>query len=243
MSGVLFQIKKNFKSRYKYEICRLKRRQDILLQKKLVQLFSGKDKTRVWSEIHRLNHSHPCSPPCVDGVSGGKNISNAFASNVLNANPGSSFSPHVTNSLLGDVYFSDDDVLEAIMQLKPHKYDSCGISTEHLKFASSVICQPLSAFLTSAVRHGYMPFCICDSVMSPLLNGNKNPLCSDNHRPIALASCISKVLEIVIIHKYSSFLQSSHLQFGFKAGPSTSLCTGTVNSRSLTMVHLFLVVF
>ena len=102
----------------------------------LAQLFSGKDKTRFWSEIHRLNHFHPFSPPCVDGVSGSKNISNAFASkfqNVLNANPGSSFSPHITDSLLGDVYFSDDYVLEAIMQLKPRKYDSCGISTEHLK--------------------------------------------------------------------------------------------------------------
>ena len=53
MSGVLFQIKKNVKSRYKYEVCRLKRRQDILLQKKLAQLFSGKDKTRFWSEIHK----------------------------------------------------------------------------------------------------------------------------------------------------------------------------------------------
>ena len=76
VSGVLFQIK----SRYKYEVRRLKCRQDSLLQKKLAQLFSGKDKTRFWSEIRRLNHSHPCSPPCVDGVSGGKNISNAFAS-------------------------------------------------------------------------------------------------------------------------------------------------------------------
>ena len=55
--------------------------------------------------------------------------------------------------------------------------------------------------------------------MSPLLKGNKNSLCSDNYRPIA----INKVLEILIIHKYSSFLQSSHLQFGFKAGSSTSL--------------------
>ena len=104
------------------------------------------------------------------------------------------------------------------MQLKPHKYDSCAISTEHLKFASSVICQPLSAFLTSVVRHEYMPSCIRDSVMSPLLKGNKNLLCSDNYQPIALASCISKVLEILIIHKYSSFLQSRHLQFGFRAG-------------------------
>ena len=164
VSSFLFQIKKNVKSRYKYEVRHLNRRQDILLQKKLAQLFSGKDKTRFWSEIHRLDHSHPCSPPCVDGVSGGKNISNTFASkfqNVFNANPGFSFSPHVTDSLLGDVYFLDDDVLEAIMQLKPCKYVSCGISTEHLKFASSIICQPLSAFLTSAVRHG----CLLASVI------------------------------------------------------------------------------
>ena len=78
------------------------------------------------------------------------------------------------------------------MQLKPRKYDSCGISTEDLKFAFSVICQPLSAFLTSVVRHGYIPSCIHNSVMSPLQKGNKNPLCSDNYRPIALAFCISK---------------------------------------------------
>ena len=97
------------------------------------------------------------------------------------------------------------------MQLKPRKYDSCGISTEHLKFASSVICQPLSAFLTSAVRHGYMPSCICDSVMSPLLKGNKIPLCSDYYYPIALASFITKVLEILIIHKYSFFLSHDFL--------------------------------
>ena len=75
-----------------------------------------------------------------------------------------------------------------------------------------------------------MPSCIRDSVMSPLLKGNKIPLCSDNYWPIALSSCISKVLEILIIHKYSSFLQSSHHQFGFKAGSSTSLCTGSVKN-------------
>ena len=35
------------------------------------------------------------------------------------------------------------------MQLKPRKYDSCGISTVHLKFASSVILSASLCFLTS----------------------------------------------------------------------------------------------
>ena len=130
--GVLFQIKKNAKSRYKYEVRRLKRRQDVLL----AQLFSRRDKSRLWSEIHQLKHAYPRSPPCVDGVSGDKNISNLFASkfqNVLNANSGPVFSPLVTDSLLGDVHFSDDDVLQAILQLKPHKFDLCWICAEQLK--------------------------------------------------------------------------------------------------------------
>ena len=103
-------------------------------------------------------------------------------------------------------------------------------SAQSTKFASSVISQPLAVFFTSVVRHGYMPACIHDCVMTPLLKGSKNPLCSENYRPIALASCLSKVLEHLILHKYSSYLQSSHLQFGFKSGCSTTLCTGIVKN-------------
>ena len=66
--------------------------------------------------------------------------------------------------------------------------------------------------------------------MSPLLEGNKNPLCSDNYRFIAFASSLSKVLELLILHTHSPFLRSSHLQFGFKSSSSTSLCTGTVKN-------------
>ena len=116
MLGVLFQITKNAKSRYKYEVRQLKCRQDVLLQKILAQLFSRKD---FWLEIHQLNHAHPHSPPCVDGVSGDKNISASKFQNVLNANPGPLFSPQVTNSLLGDVHFTDDDVLEPSRSLNP----------------------------------------------------------------------------------------------------------------------------
>ena len=196
------------------------------------ELFSRKDKSRFWSESHQLNHAHPRLPPCVDGVSGDKNISNLFASkfqNVLNANPSPLFSTQVTDSLLGDVHFSDDNVLDANLQLKPCKNDPCGICTEHLK--KVCLLRHLSASLcSSVVRHGFMPSCICDSVMFPLLKGNKNPLCSDNYCLIALASSLIKVLEVLILHKYSPFLQRSHLQFGFKSISSTSLCTGAMKN-------------
>ena len=40
-----------------------------------------------------------------------------------------------------------------------------------------------------------------------------------------LASTLSKVLEHLILLQHQSVFQSSHLQFGFKANSSTTLCT------------------
>ena len=61
----------------------------------------------------------------------------------------------MTESLLSAVEFSEEEVCAALCQLKPNKSDSCGVSTEHLKFGSPVIAEPLASLFTSIVRHGY----------------------------------------------------------------------------------------
>ena len=120
----------------------------------------------------------------------------------------SSLQSSVTDTLVSEVYFSEEDVVVAIHELNPRKYDAGGVCTEHLKFASSVISESLATFFTSAVRHGYMPGCIRDCVTTPILKGNKDPSCSQNYRPIALASSQSKILERLILHKYSTYFIS-----------------------------------
>ena len=57
-----------------YEVRRLKRRQDNLLQNKLAKFFTRLDKKKFYSEIRWLNHTHPRSIPCVDDISGSTNI-------------------------------------------------------------------------------------------------------------------------------------------------------------------------
>ena len=87
-SGVLFQIKKNTKTRYMYEIRRLKRRQNVLLQDKFASLFASKKNDDFWSQIRQFNRSRPSPASSVDNVSGDVNIANLFASkfaNVLNS--------------------------------------------------------------------------------------------------------------------------------------------------------------
>ena len=96
--------------------------------------------------------------------------------------------------------------------------------------ASSALANPLAMFCTSLLRHGYISQCLRDCVLVPLPKRNKDITCSQNYRPIALASTLSKILEHLICMKFAAFLSSSPLQFGFKAGSSTTLCTGMVKN-------------
>ena len=96
----------------------------------------------------------------------------------------------------------------------------------------STFCQGLSesltAFFTAILRHGK---CLRDCVLVPIRKGGRDASSSENYRPIALASSISILLEHIIFDKYSSFLYSHPLQFGFKAGSSTTLCTGLYSKK------------
>ena len=247
-SGVLFQIKKHSKSRYKHEVCRLKRKQNRLLQDKLAGLSAQKNLKDFWSQIKKLNRSRSSSTsPVVDGLCDSKSIANRFAtkfSGVLNTHSSvdhdnfHSFAQSSVNSChLSEVSFSDVDVLEAISQLKPKKSDSDGICSEHLRYASSSVAKSLANFFTSVVRHGYMPHCLRDCVLTPIPKSGKDISSSQNYRAIALASSLSKVLEHLILKKYSSFLSTSHLQFGFKSGFSTTLCTGVLKNVVSRYIH------
>ena len=175
-----------------------------------------------------MNVTRSPSSPVVDGLSDSKGIADLFASkfaDVLNTHSSvthdtfrSLVSSSVKSSHLSEISFSDEDVLEAISQLKPRKSDCDGICSEHVKYASSALAKPLAILFTSVVRHGYMPQCLRDCVLTPIPKSNKDISQSQNYRGIALASSLSKVLEHLILNKYSSFLCTSHLQFGFKPG-------------------------
>ena len=57
-----------------------------------------------------------------------------------------------------------------------------------------------------------------------LKNNCGNITYSNNYRPIALATIVSKLFESVILLKCEQYLTASANQFGFKTGHSTDLC-------------------
>ena len=79
-AGVLSSIKKQAKKRFKYEVRRLKRRQQYFYRSRIAHSFAQKRKNTFWSDIKRLNSSGASpSAPVVDGVCGDTNIANLFA--------------------------------------------------------------------------------------------------------------------------------------------------------------------
>ena len=138
---------------------------------------------------------------------------------------------------ISSIEFNEDDVLEALSHLKTGKSDGDGVSAEHVIFATSALISPLAVYFTSLVRHGFMPSCLRDCVLIPVPKKNKDVTSSSSYRSIALASSISKILEHLILTKFSSYLHTSPLQFGFKPGFSTSLCTGVVKNIISRYIH------
>ena len=62
-------------------------------------------------------------------------------------------------------------------------------------------------------------------IIAPVIKdkaGNINA--KDNYRPIALASIISKVVEIIMLNRMETYLITQHNQFGFKKKHGTDQC-------------------
>ena len=60
---------------------------------------------------------------------------------------------------------------------------------------------------------------------------------SESYWTIALALNISKLFEWCLLLQFSYYFCTSNLQFGFKSGMSTSLCTGTIKNIVARYMH------
>ena len=241
-SGVLFQIKKHAKHRFKYSVRSLKHREDLLNRHHLARSFSVHSQKEFWLSVCRLNgkSSATSSTPVVDGTSGGTSVANLFSKNIqalLTSNYtadrsllSSAVHPSLSVHDLCDISVSVDTVFAAPSKLKPSQRENSTLSSDHFIKSSSVIASFLASIVAALLRHCYMPSVISGCTLVPIPKPGKDPSCSDNYRAIALASMTSKIIEWIILLQYSQYFSTSDLQFGFKPGISTSMCTGSIKN-------------
>ena len=92
---------------------------------------------------------------------------------------------------------------------------------ETIKFAHNRIAILLPLLFT----HGYLPPAMIETTIVTIVkNKCGNITDSNNYRPIALATIVSKLFESVILMKCEQYLTTSANQFGFNTGHSTDLC-------------------
>ena len=128
------------------------------------------------------------------------------------------------NTLPVDVAFSEDiyvtitDIESAIGQLDKNKSCSLdGIYAEHRKYCSRRILPLLAMCISALFIHGFLPDSMLSVVLVPVIKDKCRKINdSDNYRPIALASVISKVVEKILLNRMSDLLITTSNQFGFK---------------------------
>ena len=111
-----------------------------------------------------------------------------------------------------------------------------GICAEYLKFSNVKIHSLIALCIPLSLSHGYLPTALIETtIVSIVKNKSGNLSDSNNYRPIALATIVSKILESVLLIKCGEYLTLCDNQFNFKSSHSTDLCIYTLrNILSIT---------
>ena len=187
-----------------------------------------------------VGHHESVPAPVVDGVSGPENIANLWCSHLkqlYNTVDGSAstdllsaLDSGISHDELDRASISAEVIEVAIGKLKRGKSDGDTLMSNHIIEALYSICQFLACLFISVLRHGFMPLSFRDATIQPTPKRSKDPSLSANYCRIAFAFSLSKVMEWSILLTWESFFTTSNLQFGFKSGFSTTLCTGVLKA-------------
>ena len=186
-------------SRYKYELRRLKGQADHIKSEKLARAWCNSCNNDFWNLV-RQSHGNSKFSGCniIDGLTTDEDISNMLSSKIsslLNSELDQSarntfladLTDSISNSDLQSSEISSTVVLNALAKHKKGKLDGSSLFSDAFIFAKDILSNLLSQLFTAVVRHGYVPKLLRDCILQLIPKPGKDPTCSDNYRPIALA--------------------------------------------------------
>ncbi len=230
--GPIFDMYKNTNAKCKYAIRFIKRNENHLRKEALAKKLAEGNVTEFWKNIHQIQNSKTTLPVSIDGVTGTNNISNFWKTHyesLFNSvkNPTAAPLNANLNRPTGETYTSilvtPEEIKATVAKLQSNK--SCGtdgIYAEHLQYASTLLIHKLSICFTSLLTHGILPDSMISVVLVPVIKDKAGKITSSgNYRPIALASIVSKALEVILLDRISFLIGTKSNQFGFKKNHGT----------------------
>jgi Reverse transcriptase (RNA-dependent DNA polymerase) len=221
------ESRRKFKSRLR----KVKRNEQQIRNDNLASLKCSGDFRKFWHEVREEDIGHEDISAFVEGVSGQRNIAELWRSHY-----GELFATQsvklTDNEVPGaqHVRFCPDDVMTVVKELKLNKAAGPDqIRAEHFKYGDSSLNVLLSSLINLMISHSYIPESLLDVKIVPKVKKTGlDPRVKANYRPIALATTMSKILELVLLIRYESNLATTANQFGFKKKVGTELAIYTV---------------
>lgn len=238
-TGLIAIARKNDKYAYKLAIKKFKKAEKEGITETLGDCLLDKDSNSFWKVWRSKMGVQRSIPKCVDNLCAESEIADSFANYFSKACKSNSvsrstalFHEYVSRCQL---YQDNDNLLDSLLSLEI--VDShiaklkCGksagvdrLTAEHLLNAHPIIVQVLTKLLNLMILFEYVPDAFGLSIVVPIPKSNtgKNKVSSDEFRGISINVIISKLFEHCLLYLFSRFLDSSILQFGFKAKSSCS---------------------
>ena len=142
---------------------------------------------------------------------------------------------YLTDSRVGTIQFTNDEIKSIILSLNPHKSQGCdNISIQVLQLCADSIHIPLGIIFRKILETGIFPEKWKLANVTPIHKKGDKQLIS-NYRPISLLPVCSKIFEKIIFNNLYSYLVTNNLisanQSGFRPGDSTT-------NQLLYLVHM-----
>jgi hypothetical protein len=114
----------------------------------------------------------------------------------------------------------------ALRQLKPTVPGPDNIPPQFLQHLPLSSLTSLLELFNRSFEQGHIPTIWRHSIVLPILKKDKSPGLIEHYRPISLTSHLGKLMERMILHRLSHFIDSNNLisstQYGFRRGRSTA---------------------
>ena len=239
-TGALAGIMRNTRAKYHKTIKRYKRNMDSYRNSMIACAVENGQQRDIWTELKKLDFSKKVTPSSINGCTDDIGIANIFADkyrNLYSSVPTSSeeidqIRSEMHNEMNDEKMFeyvnvTFNDVRTALVKLNANKRDGTrGSDSNHFINCSHKMITYIALLINSMFGHGFTPDDLLESVITSIPKDMRGNLCTDdNYRGIALCSCLCKLIDLIIIDKYSDKLLTSDLQFAFKPDHSTNMCT------------------
>ena len=210
---------------------------DIIRTSKMAEAICDNRYRDLWAEVRKIKGRNKFLPSSIDGHGDDREIAQLFQDKYKQLYNSVPYDAEEMRSIeleidrqvnASAVYvICVDDLVKGIQSLKMGKSGGEeGMSSDHIIRGPKILYVLLTLVINSMLVHGLSPDSMLVGTMVPIPKDRRQLVCaSDNFRAITLSSIVGKLLDILILSKEHEALKTSHMQFGFKADMSTTLCT------------------